>query len=528
MRFFIALTAWLLCGVILCQAVQPAEAQLAAYRDVMTLAPEDRVDTRYLWVSGGDGKQRWGTFVAVSGHLQGISWQRRIVPPVLILQDNEVRQWPQAGKEDWPRLVLLRVNLRQLGIDPRTWDRLGDPALEPLFHVSIPMPYPSGQNKDGSRYRAGEERVNALAPWLARPLPLQADDPVYLNAALGLSIETGYSQCPIVEADNFVWQSAIQFDRKAGYYDFLGTKDLDDFNRLVGFDEKDSLRYALPLLEAVAKSGVTVHPRRVEVWEKTGGRYVRTKDQVGQRAIGNRDPTDDRNLGRDALEFDAFEIYANSANGWWKKFLATNKGVRQDSAPDGVGYNHQSPTNDGKIHVNLACDVCHDSRPGNGGMQPFKPFFRELYAVPGPVALGALSRKKLAGFEDEYLSTLSLDLDQRRYIAAVFEATGTTPDVYAAQLLESFLRWDRHVDRKLAAERYGVTEDEMVKALDRQLKTFGILDSHNAAWLKPKERQGELGVDQWAVSYNLGQLALRGLPAWPPEMRRKYPVRAVK
>lgn len=488
--------------------MQPAEAVVLAYRDVLKLAPEERPYARYAWISDDGAKAKRDIYLAVAGLANSLSSKRRIVAPLIVMADGLVMRGHQVKPEDWANAVLIRFRTLDYGWDTAVFDRLGDPSLEPIFHV---WQYDSEAKK----------WYKALAPWLLSPLGLKdGEGKLYETATIGLSVETGYSPCPIVEATNFVWQAAIQFDRRAGYYDFLGVKALDDFNRLVGFEEKASLRFALPLLEAVAKSGVATQPRRVEIYEKIGGRYFATKDQVNQRGQAIRNPL--LTLGRKDLKADATEIFASLPNGWWATGLfSLVDGSRQDSAPDGVGYHHGSVTNDGKIHINLTCLACHDAQPGKGGLQPFKPYFRNLFATPGPVAFAA----KYKGLEEEYLTPIDVSGDQQRYVAAVWQATGLTPDKYAALLVEAFHRWDRPVDRPLAAFRAGVKEAEFVAALDRQLKTFGVIDNVNGNWLLEEARRSEIGVDQWSEAYNQAQLALRGYPQWPVALKKRYPVR---
>ena len=505
------------------KAAQPADAVLLAYKDVMTLSSSDRYNARYLWVSVESKEEKWGAFVAASGNLNALSIRSRLLAPTIILADGTPKTWQEMTDKDWPQLTLLRVDISCYGWSPIIWDKLGDPALEPLFHVYTVVPYPAGRYVNGTTYPAGEEKTIAIAPWLLRPLPLLQDDPQYATAAIQLCIECGYAQCPILEADNFVWQSSIQFDRKAGYYDFNGIKDLKSFDKLVAFDERQSVAYAQPRREAVAKSGVANEPRLIEFFEKIGGKYIRTKDQVNQRGQGNRNALNLANVEGE-FKFDAFEIYASGANGFWKKGLFDSQGTRQDSAPDGVGYHHQSLTNDGKIHVNLTCDSCHDRMPGNGGLQPFKPYYRNKYAAPGPLALPS-PYKKNVDLEEQILSKIDTTGEQQRYAAAVFEVTGQTPDIYSRELLASFYRWDQHLTLKLAAQRFGVTPTEMVRAFDHYKTTFGRIDTVNDNWLLAKERRSEIGVNQWAEFYNFGQLMLRGLPTWSIDLRKKYPTK---
>ena len=508
------------------QAQQPADFVLAAHRDVLRLPPEERPYARYLAVSEPDPKMKFTCWQAASGLANGTSHRSRIVQPVVILQNGEQRHALQMPAADWSKVELIRFRTSNYGDRwGQVFDQLGNAEREPLYHVAVSTPYPAGKYRDGRSYPAGVTREQFLAPWLVEPLGLPqgwwglVTANTYAKATVELSDMTR-SPTPIVEASNYIWQAAIQFDRgKAGYYDFLGVKSKADFDRLTGFDEKASVAFALPWLEAVAVSGVATQPRRIEIYPKIGGFYVLTKDQVGQRAIGNRNPLNV--LERNDLKADATEIFAQLPNGMWATALfSLVDGSRQDSAPDGVGYHHGSVTNDGKIHVNLACLACHDKVAGNGGMQPFRPYFRNLYAEPGPVALTAARKQVLKGLEEEYLAPIDLENAQRSYAKAVHRATGLTPDKYASALVEVFHAWDRPVTRPMAARMYGVSEPELVRALSVHLQQHGALNNVNAGWLL--REPPAFGRDQFAESFNLGQLALRGLPTWPAEMRKRY------
>lgn len=505
---------------------QPADAILAFHRNVLRMRPEDRYYARAAWVSEVDPKIKRVRFQAASGLANGTSTRSRIAVPVLILANGEERKFVDIKDEEWAQVELLRFKGNDYGDQWLTaWDKLGDPKLEPLFHVNVP--YPAGKYTDGSTYKAGVETY--FAPWLIEPLGLPKEGPqklpvenTYQRALVELAKMTG-SPCPVVEVRNLVWQMAIQERRPAGYYDFLGITNQKDFERIIGFDEKLSLRFRQPQLESVKKSGVARQPRGLEIWDALGGPYLRTRDQVDDAAIGDRNPLSERNLGLGKLKFAATEVFAGAPNGWWLVGLFNADGTRQDSAPDGVGYNHGSVTNDGKIHINLTCFSCHDAVAGNAGMQPFKPFFRNLYVEGGKVALTDYLKKRLEKLEDQYLTPIDLEAAQQRYVKAVHQATGLTPDKYALALVDTFHSWDRSVSREEVARRHGVSQEELVKALERALdpkNSYPFLDSVNADWLSGD--QTDLGVDQFSESYNLVQLVLRGLPIWPPEMRIKY------
>ncbi len=507
--------------LLLCSSIsladQPAEAILAANKDLQTLIPAERGYTRYLWVMPDDVKIMRMVYQVNAGHLNFLSTRQRVIAPVGILQDGTSFRWPRIPEKlDWSKLQLIRIR----GIDYgdnflKVWEQLGNPALEPLFHdFQKGEYYPAGKYNDGTPYAAGYLKQIVLAPWLTEPLGLPEQEPArgaakkeYLDALVSLKEQT-YSSCPVIEASNFIWQTAIQFDRKAGYYDFLGVKDLASFQKLVGFNEKDSLAFADPLLEVVPKSGVTTEARRVEIWKKINGRYIFTKDQIN-RGQGNQNPINV--IERDALKFKAIEVFANKSNGLWTTGLFNDVGVRQDSAPDGIGYFHQSVTNDGKIHINLSCLACHDNVAGNGGIQPFKPYFRSLYST---LALGSPQLKVLRGLEDAYLTPIDLKGDQQQYIESLFQANGMLPNEYARGLLEIFTRWERPVDMGRAAVLYGVTEKELKRAMDDYLTKLGALDNVNANWTLPEETRAKFTINSFSENYRLGQLALRGLPFW--------------
>ncbi len=505
-------------------AAQPAEAVLLAYRDIQRVAPYQRPYTRYLWISQDEPKLQWATWAAAAGHINFLSRSRRIVSPPVVLRSGEVRVWPNLGPGDYASLSLLRVCLLDYHISPEQWDKLANPAIEPIFHVLTKVPeYPAGEYTNGTKYPAGPmKQAVALAPWLIEPLGVQgpAIDERFRRAVVGLATETGYAQAPIIEARNFVWITSIQFDRQgAGYYDFLGVKDKKTFDKLVRLNED-----IVPLREAVAESKVAQQPRRVERYGRGDGYWI-TYDQVNQRAQGNRNPLETID---DTFRFDASEVIAPLDNGLPAFLLADFKGVRQDSAPDGVGYNHGSITNDGKIHIYLTCIACHDKRAGNAILQPFTPYFRTLWAEPGPAALASTRFKTLKFFSELYLTPFDppwASVDKTIYAGSLFQCNGLLPHQYATVLYETFHSWDAALDIEAAAREYGVTAASLQTAMQQQLLTYGALDNTNTNWTLPPQRRMKIGRDQFSQSYNLGQLALRGLPTWPDYLRQKYPAK---
>ncbi len=493
-------------------AGQPtADAVLLAWQDMQAIAPEDRAYTRYLWLSDADVKQRHRTWSAAAGLLNGLSLSRRVVSPLLVLLPKDadgkprivVKPYTAMQPDDWGDAVLMRVNLLDYRQTAEQWDKLGNPDLEPFFHVWLYLP-------DEKKW------TRALAPWLLEPLGVDPKEhATYRAALLGLVKATGYYTTPIVEARNFVWQSAIDFDRRAGYSSWLGVKDKKTFDRLVRLD------YTLePFREAVADSGVAVEARALERWGRGDGYWI-TYDQVNQRGQGNRNPLEQ--VDRKKFLFDAQEVFGRLDNGFWTTGLFDANGVRQDSAPDGVGYNHRSVTNDGKIHNYLTCLGCHDKQPGNGGLHPFSPFFRSLYAEPGPLAAAAKKRYQLADFAEQYLTPLDnwSNVDKLIYAAATFQANGLAPDQYATALVSTFNGYDAHLTLEAAAWEHGLKPEDFTTALQDALVRSGILDNTSAAFLAPEQRRSKVSRSAFAESYNRQELHMRAIPAWPPELKAK-------
>ncbi|MDE2097184.1 MAG: hypothetical protein KGL39_08050 [Patescibacteria group bacterium] len=514
-----------------------ADAVALAVRDAARLDPYTAAYTTYLFVPENDPiaaavarvlspdgamPPEQAVFRLMSGHVNFLSRKSRLAVPALVMDFGWDRKWDLIGLAEWKGVRLLRLNVLDYGWDKRTWDKLANPQLNPHFHVSLVKDWPGGVYSDGQTYAKGSFKYvdYALAPWLLEPFP---PDHFAMTALRKQNVEAlvaaTQTRVPLIRWDSFLWASAIQFDRLgAGYYDWLGVKDQKIFDRLVGFDEKASEAFSSPQFEAVSVSGVAVQPRLVEWYEKIGGQYVRTKDQVNQRAIGDRNPLDVDVVSQGRLKADATEIFAHLPNGLWALGLFNLKdGTRQDSAPDGVGYFHQTLTNDGKIHAYLACIVCHDKQPNNGGLKSFTPYFRTLYARGNLTALTAVRKgkyfdpKELVRLEELLIRPIDpASLAKRRYIQALFEATGLAPHEYAAALHKAFTLYDGPVDLTRAAYDLQVDAETLRRQFAGTLLTSGKFDSVLADFLSPEGRRQSIGVDQWAERFSAAMLAVRG------------------
>jgi len=505
----IALTLLLILLSGVARAAQPtADAMLLADRDCQKLPPQDQLYTFYGWLSQPDPVQRWVTATAFAGQLNGLSLGRRIVTPLFVLSDGHIRTLDQLGAnpEEWTQTVLMRGDLRFYRQPRKQWDKLGDPSLEHLFHA---WSYPSKELG----------WIKGHAPWLIEPLGVKPDMwPQYRDALKRLLAATG-SQVPIIDARNYVWQVAIDFDRPAGYYSWLGIVDRKSFEKLVRLQAGIT-----PLREAIEVSGVAEQPRAVDRYGRGDGTWY-TYDQVNGRGQFNKNPL--LQLDRKKLLADAIEGMGPLDNDWWAWVLIkiADDSVQQ-SAPDGVGYHKWTASNDGKIHVNLACHACHDREPGRGGLQPFVPFFRNQWAEPGPLAL-PLQLKEDYRLAEEYLVPLDprAELDRQRFASAVYQATRLTPQQYARNLYDTFHSWDKPLTLDDVAWEHGVDAEAFVRGLQAALVKHGRIDNINGNWTQPKVRRRTIGRDQVAESYGLAELYLRGLAAWPPSETKQIRVK---
>lgn len=507
---------------------QPADAMLLAFHDASkSMAPEEAYDSFWMWLSGPTAKSRKRDFIAVSGGINSLSLSSRVVAPVIILRDGSPTRFTEMGDLDapdnvgifWSDAVLLRLNIRHYRQPRSQFNKLGDPSREPYFHVWLYQ----GTDKGW---------IQAFAPWLVEPLNSKPEDHKrYLDALVGLVRLTGNCPCPIVEARNFVWQTAIDFDRgtevkdgivvsienSVGYYGWLGIKDQASFEKLVRLDPKSPI-----YREASSAGDVSVEARAIERRGRGDGTWY-TFDQVNQRGTDNRNPLEQIERGK--FLFDGIEAIGPLDNWMRATYAGNNKGQAFQSAPDGIGFNRGTASNDGKIHVGYkVCWECHDKVAGNGGLHPFKPYFRNLYADPGPLVFAAKYKgKQKDELDEQYLTLLDpyADNDKRQYAAALEQCTGITPDKFAAAVADAFNSFDADLDLKTAASEYGVTEGELVIAFKLRLRDTGIIDNTNGNWILPEIRQSKITRTAFTEAYNRGQLALRGIKAWPDDLKAK-------
>ncbi len=467
----------------LAAAFGPTDAIAAAARDVATLGPA-ATETRYLFVHHKTAAAKKLCWQVVAAQVNFLSREPDIISPVVILDDGTPRQWPNIAEGDFAHLVLIRLNCKDYRWDLHTYVDFRE--QDPFFHAPV--------------IDAEGRSDFYLSPWLAET---EAQ-----RQALATLTNACQSAVPILRADNFCWQVAIQADRKVGYYGLLGVKNQKDFERLIGFDRKTSEDFTRELRAVAANSGVSREPRLLERYEKTGGAYWLTFDN--KLALDRRNPL---RVLNEYFQFDASETFGHLANGLWAVGLFDNRGVRQDSAPDFVGADKTTHNNDGRIHIFLSCFRCHT----NGGLQDINDWARRLFRHPTPLqspdyqAILEARRKYLRRMEPFFAA------DRLRYTEALRECNGMTPEAYAAALAKYYASIDRPVTLERAAEDLDTTPDYLVKMLRKNAVAAGGNDTVLATFTRPVKEIEPIPLEQWWEALPLAHLALRGLTVWPQQ-----------
>lgn len=433
----------------------PAESVTAAWVDVQKVPLELRTHTRYLSLYHFTPEQRKEFLLVLAFHCNSLSRESDLVAPVLVGND------------------LVRVNMIDYGWTREVWEKLTN--SEPYYHVrvdgkglvlpkvkTIDVPVVSvipvnaikervsfdfGKTwvnrfsvDNGRTWKIADEKVEAKkeevkgiaahAPWL----------PAQDITSLALATN---SDAPIVRADWFIFQTAIQQDRAAGYYDFLGVgKEEKDFQELVIVDVKLAQRARMEMLASVARSGVTLNNRGIEWYKTIRGHYFRTQDYKSSTFKQNTLRLLDGDT--EPPKGDASEQYGTLPNGLWAFWLQDGNGKRQDVAPDFIASDGMASGTDRRVHVGLSCIRCHET-----GIQPINDFVRRVYQ--GPLLLASPDYAKTKRLRQLYLSDLEEQVKdaQAYYAKRLKKLNGLTPEANARAYAKV---WDQFVERDLGLE----------------------------------------------------------------------------
>lgn len=480
-----------------------------AARDVKGLPPDYQVEARYLMLDTDNVSvnEVEDVYRIMSGHVHHLSNQPGIAPLKIISGST--------GR-------LFRLFISDYGWKRETWEKLAE--VSPQTHIDLDVRrdvveeevkyevrwWPKGAPwKDGKIYppfqyyhkisiprtvTSDVKRERALAPWLT----YGPGGKESLAALVALT----QSKIPIVDARWFFNQTAIQAERKVGYYDWLGIKDEKTFRELIGFDEKLAEKFGADLREAVGESSVTLEPRAFSLKNAAGGGYRRSFDF--EKAVDKRNPL--RVLGKDIEgHYDASEQFGSLPSG----FLVTGvfagpgsklkAGSRADFAPPEIASDGRSASNDKRVHVNASCMRCH----AEGGVQSIDAWFRNL--LKPPIALTAYDPVKAREYRAQYGKAIEgyQQRDRASFAEAVFEATGWPADVYLkkyAAFWESYE--DARIDLAWAAREMRVSERHLRLTLTARLKA-GNLDTVAGVLLLEGRRARRLQIRQFEEIYGI-------------------------
>lgn len=509
---------------------QPTVAVAAALNDQRTnplLAPH----VRHLQIKQGTGEEKLLQWQTISALLHGQSRNRQIYPPQIVLTSGEVKHVNQMKPEDWASASLIRVDLNEYHFSVKTWDELG--FQDPYFHLVV-----QGSNVIFSKDKDGNQiwkdssgawnysskvappkvtNVLASAPWLAE----NQNDANNITALLTIT----QCQTPILRADNFIWQIAISKDRKVGYYGLLEIKNQKDFEKVIGFDPKanvDPSWFDEILAAVVGNNGdrrkvdgsrVAIKNRRIERRQGFSPYWI-TKDN----AKTEKEENNPLRTLNGTLKYPAVETYGKNSTGFWVTGLfvgnqpleaGQKEGDRQDTAPDFIGYDHTSRSNDGKIHVGMSCVACHT----DGGLQDINCWFRKIHQFRPLQTTDPRRIEALEHYKPDLTSVLREDRDSYNFKLRM--ACGMTAVQFASALGKLYNEYDSGVSVDRAASDIGITADDLIKRLDAYTIQVKLGDTVLSMYTLPKKEQSALHIDDYHQSYNLLQLSIRGYSIWP-------------
>jgi hypothetical protein len=459
-------------------AAGPGDAVAQALADCKALPTDRQQQARYLSLYAIPEKDRPKWEKVLVFHVNSLSREPELAVPVKVAPD------------------LLRVYLDDYQWDRKVWERLLD-APDPYYHALVEQTvvvqqeygYFAGPGKSSwvtTRVvpEKQKKRVQASAPWL----------PALEIAAL---IALTQSQIPLVRADWFLFQTAIQKDRKAGYYDFLklGNKE-KDFQELVGADARLAQKLRKEIAGIVARSSVTLNNRSLIVERSVTGFYAFTFDFASNVDVKN--PV--RLLDRDARP-DASEQYGTLPNGLLATWLQNGQGIRQDTAPDNIASDGKATGSDRRVHVGLSCWRCHGE-----ALQPVNDWARRIYQPPlrldSPIED---AKRKLRAL---YLSDLAGAIDDanRDFAKVLLRVNGWKPRENARAYADA---WDWYAERDRtvddAASELGVAAEAFKDKLRARARMAGSLDPILGALLQGLPVRVEHWEEIFAVAMDIAR-----------------------
>lgn len=440
---------------------------------VPSIDPETAKTIRYIWLDSPT-EVRVNEKKVMDGHLNLLSRKTGIRTAV------QVAPW------------LYRIDLNDYGEQfAKAWEKLA--ATDWVFHEEdflggiefkeVEEVWGYWQRADGTTYRGSDKQENKTDKFITtetkkvrKPVASKvfgmakwvSDTEQAKTALQNLLTKQGQNVVPVLQWSQLFYETAIQEDRKVGYYGMLGLKNLQDYERLIGVVRRDIDPDRLAeLREAVANSTITTEDtlRRIVVLQVVGGHYFLTQDSNQKKlAKGDEDKGNPLFEHGDDYIFQAIEAFGNLNNGLPATVLANDKGVLQNKAPDFIaGRDSTAPGSDDAVHVNLSCIRCHNK----AGMQDVHGWVRNVLNLP-PNALNGRTpeeKKKLAEFYVERRLEPAIKAYRERVDIACAEATGWKFEQFSAAYGKAWARVSQAVSFEQACLELGTTQAAYKTAL---------------------------------------------------------------
>lgn len=410
---------------------------------------------------------------------------------------NSTSREPEFAKLRFVTPTLLALNVFDYGpVWPVVWERFAE--VDPFLHVQLTFTvgtvgrkyFPAERGSKAGWYDAkflGTRTVPALIPYLPKD---EAAELVALTQ----------SAAPLLRLDWLLDQITIQAGRKGtGYFDVLGVKNRDDFDKLVGLNKAESQRIKREVAAIVARSGVAQFPRQIFRFQALTGGYWQTRDRI----------TDNRDAGNALRQLDgdykheAEEIYGPLSNGLYAFFLCNDQGVRQDSAPDGVGPDKTAPGNDGRIHP-ASCAACHSD-----GLRAIDDWGRKVYT--SGLSLNSPDYEKSRRLSQLYVADLKewIDGDREYYAKRVMRLTGWKLEELSKAVIRSREYSVRDIDTTQAAYELGVSVETYTAKLKAYVQANPLSDAVLASHLTGVT----IRADDWEQVQPIVQEIIFGSPS---------------
>src|SRR5581483_6436678 len=334
-------------------------ATAAALADAKSLPPGAAAVTRYL-----DARHLAGDPDVLAEHYAAVS--------------DAANKLSREGEIRRPRKVtpwLWAVDFRDYRWNETVWGELAKVNhyhLVPLKGAETPPVRKTRQvtkyDQYNRPYYATEEYTEPGAKAADTFAPMFGDDPGFAE----LVTLTG-SATPVIRADDWLFQTAIQAGRKGhGYYDWFAFKKLEDIERFARLDRKGSEELYLDRAEMVPQSSVggPEVDRLILFVKSLGGWWFETRDAKTKKEKANV-----TTQLLDDYKFDARMVVYRLPNGLPGFALSDAAGKLVDSAPDDIAADSESTNQDHRVHVGYSCSACHD----RAGLKSFRPWSRKIY-----------------------------------------------------------------------------------------------------------------------------------------------------